>query len=195
MGDFFDLNNDGKIDNFEGAMRWDMIDHMMKDSPSADTGSSSGRLASAGTGRPVFTRQEFAYGIINQALAEGASAETIEKALKKCRDVLAEEPPKEPQLRFSKWFVIGAVIGVLTLIVGILVKNPVTTIGSFVLWWFFSLPGIEENSAASRFYQRQKAAYPLRRAYAEEYAEKLEAALKEKTAAEAKEHGNNGPAE
>ena len=36
MSDPFDFNNDGKIDNIEGAMRWDMIDHMMSDSGASE---------------------------------------------------------------------------------------------------------------------------------------------------------------
>ena len=179
MADFFDLNNDGKIDNFEGAMRWDMVDHMMKDTPSSNAGGGSYTRSSSGNRRLLITKENFAYGIINQALHKDSTAETKLKALQKCRDVLAEKPPVQPSFRFSKWFVIGAVIGILTLIVGILVKNPVTTIGSFVLWWFFSLPGIEENSRASRYYEKCKAEYPLRQAYAREYAEKIESLMKE----------------
>ena len=178
MGDFFDLDDDGKIDCFEGAMRWDMIDHMMADDPSETSeGSFSGT-------RPVYrkhvySREDFTYGIINQAMAKGATAETRQKALKRCRDILAEEPPVRPEWRFSKWYVIGAVIGIGDLILSIWAKNPVSMLGAFLLWWFFSLPGIEINKNARSYYEKRKEEYPIRRAFAKEYAEKLEALIAE----------------
>ena len=36
MGDLFDLDNDGKLDAFEGAMKWDMIDHMTSGGSSSE---------------------------------------------------------------------------------------------------------------------------------------------------------------
>ena len=36
MDDFFDLDQNGKLDAFESAMKYDMIEHMMSDEPSSE---------------------------------------------------------------------------------------------------------------------------------------------------------------
>lgn len=173
MGNLFDLNNDGKIDPVEGAMRWDMIDHMMKDSDTSG-GSYTGRRSGSGTcARRPFSEQDFTYGIINRALRKDADPEVREKALKKCEDAMKQELPVCPKRQFSKWYVIGIAIGVGQLALWAVLKNPVYLIGAPVLAWFFSLPAEYDYSREKERYQWEMDARSKSQAYAKKYAEKI----------------------